>query len=85
MPDKREDDQSPDERPDGEDAPKNGPKGPDNNMRFSRSMLGWILIISIGLLLFFVMHNKEGTPKEISASEFRAQVGRQAVQRGRGD
>jgi cell division protease FtsH len=81
MAEKRDDDQIPEERSDNGGPPKGPKNGPDNNMRFSRSMLGWILIISIGLLLFFVIHNKEGTPKEKTVSEFRAMMeGRQFSQ-----
>ncbi|HUO07740.1 MAG TPA: ATP-dependent zinc metalloprotease FtsH [Phycisphaerae bacterium] len=48
----------------------NGLPGGDGNMRFSRSMLGWILILSIAVLLFVVFHHNE-TSKEVPYSTFQ--------------
>jgi cell division protease FtsH len=77
MPDNRDDMQDNQNKPEG-GAPRgkgNGPggSGPDGNMRFSRSMLGWILILAIAILIFVVMHGKEG-PQTISFSEFQTNI-----------
>jgi cell division protease FtsH len=64
----------------GPNAPKGkaGGGGPDGNMRFSRSMLGWILILAIAILIFVVFHSEKG-PKVITFSEFREKVEQKAV------
>ncbi|MGN6370923.1 MAG: ATP-dependent zinc metalloprotease FtsH [Phycisphaerae bacterium] len=51
-----------------------GVPGGDGNMRFSRSMLGWILILSIAVLLFVVFHNKEGQTKDVPYSTFKTHL-----------
>ena len=48
----------------------------DGNMRMSRSMLGWILIVAIIILLFVVFHSKDGTPAEKDLTTFWAAVDR---------
>jgi cell division protease FtsH len=55
--------------PGGPGGPPGGPGG-DGNMRFSRSMLGWILILSIAVLIFVVFHDNKGTPDKISSTAF---------------
>jgi len=47
-----------------------GGPGGDNNMRFSRSMLGWILILSIAVLIFVMFHGGGPQPDEISYTEW---------------
>ncbi|HVS70732.1 MAG TPA: ATP-dependent zinc metalloprotease FtsH [Phycisphaerae bacterium] len=47
-----------------------GGGGGDGNMRFSRSMLGWILILSIALLLFILLHNGAAGPTVMSYDQF---------------
>jgi cell division protease FtsH len=49
----------------------NGGGGGDGNMRFSRSMLGWILILSIALLIFIVFHNNATAPGVMTYDAFR--------------
>ena len=78
MADKRDDQTDPASNPERNDAPnkplpgKQG--GPDNNMRFSRSMLGWVLIVLIFILVFVIFRDNSNTPKEISASEFKQKI-----------
>ncbi len=48
-----------------------GGPGGDGNMRFSRSMLGWILILSIAVLLFVVFHNKDVQTRDVPYSTFK--------------
>jgi cell division protease FtsH len=49
-----------------------GGTGGDGNMRFSRSMLGWIAILSLAVFVFF--HGKDGAPQEVMYSAFHAQL-----------
>ncbi len=79
MPDLPDDPKDPAEKPDASRAPSrekrpgtSGPNNPngDGNMRFSRSMLGWILILSVALLLFIVLHNNGNTPGIMSYDTF---------------
>ena len=66
-----------DEQPDRRDSepgnkpskPEGGPGG-DGNMRFSRSMLGWILILSIAVLIFVVFHGQSSAPVEKPWTDF---------------
>lgn len=46
-----------------------GGGGPDNNMRLSRSMLGWLLIATIFVLLFVALR-RNGGPEEVSYTQF---------------
>src|SRR4051794_28802202 len=48
--------------------------GGDGNMRFSRSMLGWILILSIAVLIFVVFHNPQGAPDKVTYTTFVQQL-----------
>jgi cell division protease FtsH len=59
-----------------ENAPKTPGKGPnnDNNMRFSRSMLSWILIIVFVVVAFVLVHGNNNRMSEVSATDFQAQV-----------
>src|ERR1044072_3987352 len=58
-----------------------GGAGGDGNMRFSRSMLGWILILSIAVLIFVVFHGQQGQPTEKSWSEFRQEIEKENIAR----
>lgn len=74
MADKRDDQGETPERPDSE-QPSKGPRsggggGGPENPRLSRSMLGWILIVSIFVLIFVFVHNNTGSPESVPASEF---------------
>jgi cell division protease FtsH len=51
-----------------------GGSGGDGNMRFSRSMLGWILILSIALLIFIVFHNTANAPGIMTYDSFRTHL-----------
>ncbi len=53
--------------------------GPDNNLRFSRSMLGWILILATAILLFVVLHG-EKPPEIVSYSKFASDISRGQLQ-----
>jgi cell division protease FtsH len=53
----------------GPPSPGSGRNGPEGNMRFSRSMLGWILILAIAIFLFVMFHN-ERSPETKDWSEF---------------
>ncbi len=57
-----------------------GLPGGDGNMRFSRSMLGWILILSIAVLIFVVFHRDQSSPKEAMYSEFHTQLEQHRIQ-----
>jgi cell division protease FtsH len=79
MPENR--DENPDNKnktdgpPPGKKPGIGGPGGPggDGNMRFSRSMLGWILILAIAVLIFVMFHQEKG-PDQVAYSDFRAKV-----------
>ena len=43
--------------------------GGDNNMKFSRNMLGWILILTIFFLVFVVFNGNRGAPEEVVYSD----------------
>lgn len=51
-----------------------GKPGGDNNMRFSRSMLGWILILSIFVLFFVLMHGNGSAPEKVPANVFMTRM-----------
>src|SRR5947209_405199 len=78
MPEIQDDQNEPSEKPSnsGKAGKEGGPRGTpggaggDGNMRFSRSMLGWILILSIAVLIFVVFHQKEGSTSEVAYSVF---------------
>jgi cell division protease FtsH len=83
MPDIR--DENPDTKTKSEGPPpakKTGNGGPgaggDGNMRFSRSMLGWILILAIAVLIFVMFHQEKG-PEKIQLGEFIAKVENGAI------
>ncbi len=46
----------------------------NNNMRFSRSMLGWILILSICVLFLVLVHNNSSSPTKVPANEFMTRL-----------
>ena len=77
MPDNRDEQKETPSTPEG-GGPKSGGgrnTGPDANPRFSRSMLGWILILATAILLFVVFH-AEKPPEGVSYSRFIADLGR---------
>jgi cell division protease FtsH len=83
MPDNQDDQNEPNEKQNNgagrggkEGGPRGGAGGPggDGNMRFSRSMLGWILILSIAVLIFVVFHQKEVASKEVAYSVFETHL-----------
>ena len=72
MPDNR-DEQKEKNAPSENGPPPGGPgrpNGPEGNMRFSRSMLGWIVILATTILLFVVFRG-EHKPETRDWSEFK--------------
>ncbi len=78
--DKRPNDDSPPRKNSGPGGTGGSPNGGDGNMRFSRSMLGWILILSIAVLIFVVFHEKNGAPDEVKYSDFITYLNKDNVQ-----
>ena len=56
-----------------------GGTGGDGNMRFSRSMLGWIAILSLAVLAFVLLHKDGSAPSEVSYSQFHAYLDQQKI------
>lgn len=80
MPDFRDDQNDnktdgPNQRPN-----KDGGPGKDGNSRFSRSMLGWILILAIAILIIVVFHDQKGSQVETPFSDFMAQLEQKHIQ-----
>jgi cell division protease FtsH len=74
MPDNRDDrSESPKTPENGGSGRTGGAGGPDGNMRFSRSMLGWIVILAVAITLFIVFHG-EHTPQTESLSTFQQYI-----------
>jgi cell division protease FtsH len=78
MPENRDDQKEPLNNPEGKGGGTGGPGGrgsggPEGNMRFSRSMLGWILILATAITLF-LMFRQDRSPQVIPWSEFRANI-----------
>src|SRR6188768_2134295 len=51
---------------------------PDGNMRFSRSMVGWILMLAVAILLL-VMFKTDKTPDQVTYSEFQSQLNQGSI------
>jgi len=75
MPDDRDDNNEQNDKPEntppinsrGKGGPAGGSPGSpgDGNMRFSRSMLGWILILSIAVLIFVEAASRFSSPPDV--------------------
>src|SRR3954463_275946 len=62
--------------PNPEGGPQGGGRPPnDGNMRFSRSMLGWILILATAILLI-VVFRAEKNPETITYTDFQGRMER---------
>ena len=72
MPDNRDDRKETPNLPEGGGSGGGGRGpggGPEGNMRFSRSMLGWILILGAAILLFVFFHG-DRSPETMSWVKF---------------
>jgi cell division protease FtsH len=54
------------------DKPRGGPPAPQTPNRFSRSLIGWVIVIGLALLLFTFVREGLETRQEISSTEFWA-------------
>jgi len=81
MPEKRDDQtETNDQRePAGKNIPGK-PGGPDNNMRFNRSMLGWVLIVLIFILVFVLFRGEGNSPTEIQAGQFKQLIDNKSLE-----
>jgi cell division protease FtsH len=81
MPDNR--DEQKDRTTPSENGPPSGgsgrPNGPEGNMRFSRSMFGWIAILATAIALFVIFHG-EHNPDIQSWSKFKQNIENGAFQ-----
>jgi cell division protease FtsH len=79
MPDNRDNQKEPLNNPEGGSGGSGGsgggrgPGGPDGNMRFSRSMFGWILILAMAITLFVMFRGDHG-PEVIAWSTFEQNI-----------
>ena len=78
MPDERNEQKEPLKNPEGGNGGGSGPgggrgSGSDGNMRFSRSMFGWILILATAIVLF-VMFRQDRNPERFSWSVFKTSI-----------
>ncbi len=68
------------------DSKGSGPGGPgapgggDGNMRFSRSMLGWILILTIAVLIIVIFHERGKPLEEIPYSKYRTELNNRHIE-----
>lgn len=60
---------------DGDNDPgsKRPGRDPNNNLRFSRSMLTWLVILAVGVLVLLVLH-PPGGPTTVAYSKFRQEL-----------
>ena len=77
MADDRDEQKDSGEKPDNGKGAKGGPGGGgapggpgDGNMRFSRSMLGWILILTVAVAIFVLLHGQQNSPEPVSYTIF---------------
>ncbi|MCL2647290.1 MAG: ATP-dependent zinc metalloprotease FtsH [Phycisphaerales bacterium] len=63
----------------GPGGPNSGPGG-DGNMRLPRSMLGWVLIMSLAVLAFVWLRSTQGVPQEKTTSEFMKELEQKRLQ-----
>jgi cell division protease FtsH len=76
MPEERP--KKPNQGPD-QDLSKNGKPSPDNNLRFGRSMMMWLLIISVLIIAWFIFQDRTQSAQEVTYTEFITMVANREI------
>ena len=59
---------------------KNGRNGPNGGMRVGRGLFGWVLFISLAIMLVMLLRNSSPTPQPIHMSDFETLLANNRVE-----